>query len=92
MIHSQFQEIVTKYDPDLPIPYFKFKDQSFIRANSYQANLQPYTNKATQPVYNQLIQSLSPEFSTVRRDKNKNPLPLYDLQAQMITYIGALAI
>ncbi|EQB4356542.1 hypothetical protein R7Q10_21800 [Vibrio sp. Vb0599] len=92
MIHSQFQEIVTKYDPDLPIPYFKFKDQSFIRANSYQANLQPYTNKATQPVYNQLIQSLSPECSTVRRDKNKNPLPLYDLQAQMITYIGALAI
>lgn len=92
MINQQFQEIINKYDPDLPIPYFKFKDQSFIKSNSYSANIQPYTNKATQPIYNKLIESLSPEFSQTRRDANKNKRPLYDLQAQAITYLGALTV
>lgn len=91
MINPKFQEIINKYSEDLPIPCFSFEDQSFIKSHSYSANLQPYTNKATHSVYNHLVK-LSPEFSPTRKNDNKNHLPLYDLQAQVITYLGALTV
>ncbi|WP_417861508.1 hypothetical protein [Winogradskyella sediminis] len=86
-------EIVAKYNSQpITIPMMEQKDINILMASSKNFKLQPYTNNTTKPIYKKLVEELSPERSKTNRDKNKNPKPLYDLQAQMVVYGTAVAL